>query len=341
MTIKQIAEKAGVSVASVSNVINGNFHKVSAQTRERIEKIIAESDYTPNAMARSLATQQSNIISLVIPNIGDYFTFNENPYYADLIAEIEKYVRGNNYCLMIRCIDRCRDIVPLLSSWNVDGALFAGVSAEEIREVRRNLRCPAVFIDSYCEDDGVACVGIDDYRGGYLSAQHLLNCGHRKIAFAAPRFGTEGVIWERFCGFRDACAEQGVTLEKDDIFEVDAIESNSIIAGNDIALSPKRFTAVGVMSDVSACGIVSGLRQCGRRVPEDISVIGFDNLSICNFCTPKLTTISQDIEMKAHKAGDLLMRMIAEKKEITVCAKIPVKLKERDSVVFNAPQTAV
>lgn len=332
MTIKQIAQKAGVSVASVSNVINGNYHKVSAQTRERIEKIIAESDYTPNAAARSLATQQSRIIALVIPNIGDYFTFNANPYYAELIAEIEKYVRGNDYCLMIRCIDRCRDIVPLLSSWNVDGAFFAGVSADEIREVRKNLRCPSVFIDSYCEDEGVVCVGVDDYRGGYLSAQYLLNRGHRQIAFAAPSFGSEGVIWERFCGFRDACAEQGVTLGEDDIFAVDSIESNSIIAGNDIALSPKRFTAVGVMSDVSACGVIGGLRQCGRRVPEDISVIGFDNLSICNFCTPKLTTISQDIERKAHRAGDLLLRMISDKTELTVCEKIPVKLEERDSV---------
>lgn len=332
MTIKEIAERAGVSVASVSNVINGNYRKVSAQTRERIEKIIAESDYKPNAAARSLATQQSRIVSLVIANIGEYFSFNSNPYYAELIAEIEKYVRSRDYCLMIRCAERCRDIVPMLSSWNVDGALFVGVSSEEIREVRKNLQCPGVYIDSYSEDDGVACVGIDDYRGGYLSAQHLLNCGHRQIAFAAPRFGTEGVIWERFRGFRDACAERGIDISEGDVFEVDTVESNSVVAGNDIALSPKKFTAVGVMSDLSACGIIEGLRQCGKRVPEDVSVVGFDNLSICSVCTPKLTTISQDIEMKAKRAGDLLFRMIGDKSEITVFEKIAVRLEERDSV---------
>ena len=331
MTIKQIAERAGVSVASVSNVINGNYHKVSAQTRERIEKIIKESDYTPNAMARSLATQQSRMISLVIPNIGDYFTFNSNPYYAELIAEVEKYVRARDYCLMIRCIERCRDIVPMLSSWNVDGALFAGASSEEIREVRKNLQCPAVFIDSPGED-GAACVGVDDYRGGYLSAQHLLNNGHRDIAFAAPHFGTEGVIFERFRGFSDACRDRGVELLPEDIFEVDTIESNSIIAGNDIALSPKKYTAVGVMSDLSACGIIEGLRQCGKRVPDDISVIGYDNLPVCSFCTPKLTTISQDIELKAKKAGDLLFSMMGDKEERTVFEKIAVKLEERESV---------
>ena len=332
MTIKQIAERAGVSVASVSNVINGNYHKVSAETRKKIEKIIRETDYTPNVMARSLATRESKIISMVIPNIGEYFTFNSNPYYAELIAEIEKYVRARDYCLMIRCVERCREVLPVLSSWNVDGVLFAGASADEIEVLLGDLKCPAVFIDSYCERDGVVCVGIDDYRGGYLSARHLINNGHRKIAFAAPDFGSEGVIWERFRGFRDACAESGIELGDEDIFRVDTVESNSVIAGNDIALSPRRFTAVGVMSDLSACGIIQGLCQCGMSVPEDISVIGFDDLSICTLSSPKLTTISQDIEMKARRAGDLLFDMICEKQEITACEKISVKLVERDSV---------
>lgn len=331
MTIKQVAEKAGVSVASVSNVINGNYHKVSAETRRKIEKIIEETGYTPNAVARSLATQSSKIISLVIPYIGEMFTFNHNPYYAELVAELEKYVRSQGYFLMIRCVDRCRDIVPALSSWNVDGVFFAGAAVDEVREVRNNLRCPAVFIDSYCEEEGVVCVGIDDYRGGFLSAQHLLNKGHRSIAFAAPHFESDGVIWERFCGFRDACREQGVSIEKSDIFEVDTIESNSIIAGNDIALSPKKFTAVGVMSDLSACGIIRGLRQCGKRVPDDISVIGFDNLPLCTFTDPQLTTISQDIRKKAQLSGDMLLRMVREKEELTAFERINVKLVERES----------
>lgn len=331
MTIKEIAQKAGVSVASVSNVINGNYHKVSDETRRRIEKIIEETDYKPNAVARSLVKQESRIISLVIPNIGNFFTFNSNPYYAVLIGEVEKYVRGRDYCLMIRCVERCREIIPVLSSWNVDGAIFAGASSEEIKEVISNIKCPAVFIDSYCDSKGVVCVGTDDYRGGYLSALHLLNMGHKKIAFAAPAIGTEGVIYERFKGFRDACAEKGVELTKDDIFEVDTIESNSIVAGNDIAMSDRGFTAVGVMSDLSACGIMEGLRQCGLRVPEDISVIGFDDLPVCSTTVPKLTTVSQDIEAKAKRCGDLLFEMMSKKQELTLVEKIPVRLVQRDS----------
>lgn len=332
MTLKEIAALAGVSVASVSNVINGNHHKVSRETREKIERIIAENDYLPNAAARSLSTQRSRIIILVIPNIGRFFTFNSNPYYGELVAEVEKYVREKDHFLMIRCVENCREIMPMLSSWNADGAIFAGVAAEEVGEIRRNIKCPAVFIDSYCTDEDTVCIGINDYRGGYLSALHLLNNGHRRIAFAGPKIGSEGVIKERFCGFRDACAERGVTIGDEDIFEVDSVESNSIVAGQDIAFSPKKYTAVSVMSDVSACGIITGLAQIGLRVPDDISVVGFDDLSVARLTVPKLTTISQNIEKKARRAGDLLFEMINGKTVLTVSEQLSTELIERDTV---------
>ena len=140
------------------------------------------------------------------------------------------------------------------------------------------------------------------------------------------------MIWQRYCGFCDACKEKGVAIAPEDIFAVDTIESNSVIAGNDIAMSPKKYTAVGVMSDLSACGIMQGLRQCGKAVPDDISVMGFDDLSLCNFSYPKLTTVSQDIRAKACRAGALLLRMIRDKEELTAFEKISVKLVERDSV---------
>ena len=106
---------------------------------------------------------------------------------------------------------------------------------------------------------------------------------------------------------------------------------NIFTAGNDIALSPRKFTAVGVMSDLSACGIIRGLRQCGKRVPDDISVIGFDNLPLCTFTDPQLTTISQDIRKKAQLSGDLLLKMVREKAELTAFERITVKLVERES----------
>ena len=332
MTLKQIAELAGVSVASVSNVVNGNYHKVSRETREKIEKIINDNDYRPNAAARSLSTQKSRIILLVIPNISRYFTFNSNPYFGELIAAVEKNLRERDHFLMLRCVENCREIMPMLSSWNADGAIFAGVPSDDLRELRRSLQCPAVFVDSYCDDEGVVCVGINDYRGGYLSALHLLGKGHRKIAFAGPKIGTEGVIRERFRGFKDACAEYGVEIEPDDIFEVDSIESNSVVAGQDIAISKKKYTAVSAMSDVSACGIISGLVQIGVKVPDDISVVGFDDLAVSKLTMPRLTTISQNIEKKAQRACDLLFDMMSSSTVMTLCERLPTELIERDTV---------
>lgn len=331
VTIKQIAELAGVSVASVSNVINGNYHKVSQETRRRIEAIIEETGYRPNALARSLSTHRSRIISLVIPYISDEHTFNINPYYTYLIAQVERYVRRRDYYLMIRCLDDCHDIQPLLASLNVDGAFFTGVIPSDIGIIRSQLKCPAVFLDTF-SDEEVVSVGINDYRGGYLSAQYLLNRGHRKIAFAGPRVEQDGVIWERFSGFRDACSEYGVSIGRGDVFEVDTIESNSVVTGQDIALSKKRFTAVSVMSDVSACGIIEGLHQCGLRVPEDISVIGFDGLPIGTYSSPKLTTVSQDLALKVRTAGEYLFRMIDSKQPLKISERLPVKLVERESV---------
>ena len=331
MTLKQIAEQAGVSVASVSNVINGNFHKVSAETRRKIEAIIEENNYRPNALARSLVTQESRIVMLVIPHVAPEETFESNPYYSELVSQVERLLRGRGYCLMLQCAEHCADILPTLSSWNVDGALFVGVWKEEIQEIQNSLGCPAVFLDSYGGGSDVTAVLSDDYRGGYLAARHLLNLGHRKIAFAGPVIGESGVIYERFCGFRDALSEYGIEIQDKDIFRADSVKNKGVVAGQDIALSKGGYTAVCVMSDVTAFGIIEGLRQCGLRVPEDVSVMGYDNLRLSAFSTPKLTTISQDLPFKVRTAGELLFERIRNKESPPVCEKLPVKLVERES----------
>ena len=127
MNISEIARQAGVSKATVSNVINGKLSKVSEETRERVEKIIKEAGYKPNVMARSLVKKESRLIGVVVPYLGRDEDFFANPYNAQIIAALEKYIRRNEYYLMLRCVGDPREIVPLLSSWNVDGAVFLGI----------------------------------------------------------------------------------------------------------------------------------------------------------------------------------------------------------------------
>ncbi len=333
MNLKEIAALAGVSTATVSNVVNGNYHKVSAATREKIEKIIKEADYKPSLIARTLATSESRIIGLIVPYISHDTDFMENPYFAHMIAVIERYMRNHGYYLMLRCVQECSDIVKILTSMSIDGAIFLGVFHEEVDNIREKMgNVPVVFVDTYFENASIVNVGIDDYRGGYLQAKYLLSKGHRKIALATPEFRTTGVIRERFRGFTDACRESDFQLEEEDIFLSSTIYKHAVGIGQDIAFSKKNYTAVASFSDMVAFAIMDALKQCGKSVPEDVSVIGFDNIPETEVVTPKLTTVSQDYNWKGEKAAQLLLEMIEGNEIKSHNAKASVHITERQSV---------
>lgn len=332
MNLKDIAKLAGVSTATVSNVLNGNTSKVSETTKKRIEKIIKEVDYKPNAMARSLAKKESKMIGLVVPYIGPDEDFFMNPYYARMVAALERFVRSKEYYLMLRCVPDCRQVIPQLSSWNVDGVFFLGVVEPDVKEIISALDAPVVFLDTYTKEKNIVNVGLDDYKGGYLSARYLIGKGHKRIALACPDYKGTGVVRERYLGFKKACEEAGIEFTEDDIYRTDTVYNGAITVGNDIALSGKGYTAVATMSDIVAFGIIEGIKQCGFSVPDDISVIGFDNLAEGEYVYPKLTTISQDINEKANAAGRGMFEILEGNKDYTADIHLPVQIIERQTV---------
>lgn len=333
MNLKTIAKEAGVSTATVSNVINRNYHKVSQETIEKVQKIITENHYMPNATARSLASKKSQIIGVVVPNVGEEGDFFINPHDAHLLALLENYIRKQGYYMMMRCVSKCSEIIPMFSSWNVDGTIFFGTPESEVADILGSMEAPAVFIDTYAEDLGIINIGIDDYKGGYLSATYLLGKGHRDIAFVSPGIASPGVVQQRYQGFCNACAEKGIQITPEHVFEVNTLYQDGVIAGQKIAISEHHFTAVAVMADIVAFGVIEGLRLCGRRVPDDISVIGFDDLPECCYSNPKLTTISQKIEQKALLAGECLFKKIHGDTLASADKKIDVEIVERQSVI--------
>ena len=334
MNLKTIAELAGVSTATVSNVLNGNFNKVSEETRKKVEAIIHETDYKPSLMARSLAKKESRMIGLVLPYISPDQDLMSSLYYAYIAAALERVVRNEDYYLMLRCVRDVKEIIPLLTAWNVDGAFFLGIYEEEIERIREEFDAPSVFIDTYSEKGGIVNVGIDDYRGGFLAARYLIGKGHRRFALARPPLLGPGVISERSRGFLDACRESGVDFSDEDVFLTDTYYSSGIALAQDVILSGRGYTAVAAMSDVVAIGAMEGLRQCGVRVPEDFSVIGFDNVPESRLVTPKLTTIEQDFRAKAEKAGEFIFRMIRGERELTADERLPIRIVERESVNY-------
>lgn len=331
MNLKMIAEKAGVSTATVSNVINGNDHKVSRETRQKVQKIIEENGYAPSAVARSLASKKSRIIGVVVPYLEQDEDFFTNPNNAHMLALLENYIRSQGYYMMLRCVRRCLEIIPLFTSWNVDGIILLGAQKSEIEELKRRLNVATVFVDTYADELEIANVGIDDYRGGYLAARYLLGKGHRQIAFVGPDINTSEVIRQRFLGFCAACEEKGVQITPEHIFKTVTFYRYGVLNGQKLATSPQNFTAVVTMSDIVAFGVMEGLRLCGLRVPEDVSVIGFDDLPECQYTNPKLTTISQNLTMKAQFVGELLFQIIRGERS-TANEVVNVEIIERQSV---------
>lgn len=341
VNLQTIAKMAHVSKVTVSNVINGRYDKASKETIERIQKIIEMTGYRPSATARSLSMKQSRIIGVIIPYLYANESFDGRPYNAHMLGYLERYIRNQGYYMMPRCVAESIDALPDLATWNVDGAFVLDLVAEDALRLQDKLNIPAVFIDTYTNSVPLATVRIDDYKGGYLAAKHLLDKGHRRIAFVSPTLTEHsGVMQERYRGFCDALQDRGMVFEPDrHIVTESVLYEQGVEAGRQIAASPMRFTAAAAMADVLAFGVMDGLRQSDRRVPEDVSVVGFDDLPECQYAHPQLTTVSQNLEEKAECAGAYLFAMLRGEETAAGSRKVDVALVERQSVRALEPPT--
>jgi LacI family transcriptional regulator len=338
VTLKEIAKEAGVSVMTVSNVVNGNLSKVSKENAKRIQKIIDERNYVPNLSARSLAKNNSNIIAIILR--GDQ---NENllqsPHNAALVGVVIQKVQQHDYYTMVNIVHTQDDILHSLRTWNVGGAIFLGMFDNEIDKICQSKKIPMVFIDSYSNNHCFSNVGIDDYKGGVIAAQHLLSRGHRKIAFVGPPPIHNGVIHHRFAGFCDELSKNGIPFNphlqfvlESDILPNDIIETGRKLADFD------GVTAAFVTSDQIASYVIQGLRLRDKHVPEDFSIVGFDNSNISTHTTPQLTTIGQDVIQKGNKAVEILFKQLKSPDSPVESIVLDVKLVERESVGTITPE---
>ena len=338
MKIKDIAQEAKVSATTVSNVLNGNYAKVSVATAEKIQEIIEKYNYVPKASARNLAAKSTRIIGVILPGI----LYNNNPHNALLVSAIEKLIRSQGYYMLLSCADTMENAITTLTMWDVDGAIMTGYVEEDMASVLKGGQrdFPVMLIDSYIMEEypGCMCVRVNDYKGGYIAGRYLLAAGHKNLMFAGAPYRTSGVVHQRYRGFCDALGEQGIVLTEDAVVECDTTYEGGIQAGKAISdlnfdCSPQnRVTAVFASSDITATGIIEGAGLCGMRVPKDLSVVGFDNINFSACTTPKLTTISQDIGKKAERAAALLIEAIRSGRPCTDLTIIEPELVERQSV---------
>jgi len=331
-TIKDIAREAKVSVTTVSNVIHERADRVAPETVERINAIIKAKNYTPNMSARALVNRASKIIGVInhlIPRQAG--SFLQDPFHGAFIGGIERELRLRGYFMMVRTVESESEIFSLFRNWNLDGVILSGLFEDSFFERLVKTEKPIVLLDSYIERENIFSVGLEDYRGGYLATSHLIERGHREIVFASPRIVRRGVLEERFKGYRAALKKAGIPFSKRNVYEQEITIPEGMNLGRELS-ARSDVTAIFATADLLAAGILAGLRSQGVRVPEDKSIVGFDDFYISRLTSPQLTTIHQDAEEKGAIAAGIMADYLSGKLSPSRKIILPVSLVERDSV---------
>ena len=340
-TLRDIADATGVSIATVSNVING-INKVSEENRQLILKAMKDLDYQPNLVARSLCKNRSDMIGLFLPiteaGVDTSLMLSDNPFYGELISGVEYKATELGYDVLIKGVrpgESCRDWIL---KRNLDGAIFIGNYTNIISSEIKELHSQLVLLDSY--DDGVTqhpTIGVDDWQGGYIATKHLLELGHQNIAIAASNVLVDGVMHRRFLGYQAALKERGVEPGRDLFFTDTLSFDGGYRIGRKLLERCGRITAVFAVADVVAFGIMKAFFKANKQIPRDLSVIGFDNTKGCEYINPSLTSISQPTFKKGIKAVEMLVKAIENTDYKSDKVVMPVTLVKRNSTqAFSA-----
>lgn len=336
ITIKDMAEKAGVSPTTVSNVLHGRTGKMSPDTLKRVQDVIEESNYVSNMGARLLANYGSRLIGVIV-------TYDrsrdqnavQDPFYSEIIGALEQEIRTNNYFMLLYTSANVDESVRMAAAWNVEGLVVLGCPPEDCPKFKERTSVPIVFIDSYFKDNKFDYynVGLNDFGGGYEMTKYLIRRGHRRIAFLADNEQPVGVDFERLRGYKQALNEANIPFREKDFIPLHfkkVIRHTQLLEFAQERL--RDYTALFFASDFYASDAINTFFSVGLRVPEDISVAGFDDNVFAWHCRPALTTVQQKVADKAYYAVGLLLKIINGEECIEKNIHLPVKLIVRQSV---------
>ena len=309
-TIKDVAEKAGVSFTTVSHVLNGT-RPVSDEARTRVERAVADLGYLPSAVARALKTSTTRILGVLVPNI-------VNPFFSELTRGIEDQCRRSQYAVFLcNCDDdaeRQTRYLQTLLSRRVDGLVLATAAnrAEAGIDGAELLRIPSVVVDRQLHGVSADQVRVDNRLGARLAVEHLLGLGHRRIACLAGPPGFD-ISHDRTRGWQDALAGAGIEPHATWLLEGDF----SAAAGHALACrllhTPRAsaVTAIFAANDLQAIGALRAAAERGVTVPGDLSIIGFDGIALGSYLYPALSSVGFPIRKLGERAAQVLQERIA------------------------------
>ncbi|HSV31143.1 MAG TPA: LacI family DNA-binding transcriptional regulator [Atribacteraceae bacterium] len=336
LTIQDIAQEAGVSKSTVSRILN-NSSNVSPQTRERVSAIILKRRYRPNFFARGLSGLKAGVIGVVVTDI-------TNPFYALLVKGIEDVCRNYRYSVFLCNTDgreeEERAQLESLTQRGVDGVILASTMLDDqsMRDFQEK-GLQLVLLARLPQDPRpYEYVVTDNVMGGHLATKHLLSLGHRRIAFlSGPWLASPS--HDRFAGYRRALEEALIAVDERWVLRGDfKMESGSRAVQLFLQLPPPRPTALFAANDAMAMGVLESLAELGVKVPEELSVIGFDDTPLGGLHCVQLTTISQSIaEQGALSARMLVERITQSKKSEPRHVVLPPKLIIRKTTARPRP----
>lgn len=335
-TIKEIAEMAGVSTTTVSNVIHGKTKRVSPSTIEKVEHLIKEVGYVQKMGLRVLNKENSQLIAVVINYHKDFKdSILGDPFYGKIIGFIEEYLQSYGYYMMLYSTKDIEKIFQMVMGWNVDGVIAISFSKRNCEKIYQLVKKSIVSVDAYGnmeadEENHVINVGLDDESGGYQMTKYLLECGYEHIKVCAGR--DSGVDHLRYVGAKKAMEECASENQKMQFVALGMNKEKRRENYEWLAQRRQPKTALFFVSDMYALEAINYFVGKNIQIPQEIGIAGFDDIIYSEFSNPRLTTVKQDVEEKARKAVEILLQQIngpaAEEMEI----KLPVRLMKRKSV---------
>lgn len=317
MNSKDIAKLAGVSRSTVSRVVN-NYSNVPIKTKEKVTRIIEEYGYVPHAPARTLAGKNSKVIGVFITNVklsSEKFKVYQNTYFSPFEAAIIDYADGLGYNVLVLIINNNNDykkIKELFDNRTLSGGIFIGANnnSREIFELIKSGYKLVIIDQEPCKDktiDNHIIVNSNNFDGAYMATKHLIECGHEEIAHICGDMGKFSGF-KRLEGYKKAMNEAGLSIKKDYIVNGDFTEESGLKCARQLLTNSKNnITGIFASNDAMAIGAMKAIKGMGLRIPDDISIVGYDDIRIASYISPSLTTIRSSIlEMSSIAVKNLI-----------------------------------
>ena len=306
VTIYDIARYLHVTTATVSYALN-NVSKVSEETRKQVLDAAKELGYSRDYNAVSLSTGKTHLMAVFLPLEDIYRAFLENSFYGEFLGSFEKQIQRYGYDLLIEPLMSEKDLLPWLRGRGVDASAVIGVFPKHYYKAFKTIGKPLVLVDVFDEN----ClefnnVRIEDKYGSYMATEYLIKNGHQNIAFVSGNVFNSVVDQRRIDGYKEALEEYHIPFKEERVY-VSEVASDGGLAISKLLMENKDVTAVVCAADSIAIGIMNGYRSSGKDIPNDLSIIGFDDILSARIVYPALTTVKQNIAEKGRLAAKLLL----------------------------------